>query len=55
MQRKTILVNLQLDAALVSEIESYGEKHNYPTLDAALVKALEEFFRDHRECQPKAA
>lgn len=56
MQRKMIGMQLQLDAKLVAEIEAYGEKRNIQTAEQALVKALEEFFHDHREChQPKAA
>jgi hypothetical protein len=42
---------LRLDAKLVAEIEAYGERFGLGTPEQAVIKALDEFFREHRNCR----
>lgn len=51
MQRKSIQFALQLDAKLVAELEAYGERLGLGTPEQAIIKALDEFFREHRNCR----
>jgi hypothetical protein len=51
MQRKMIPFNLGLDAKLVAEIEAYGERFGLGTPEQTITKALDEFFREHRNCR----
>jgi hypothetical protein len=43
--------SVQFDAKLVAEIEAYGERFGIGTPEQAIIKALDEFFREHRNCR----
>jgi metal-responsive CopG/Arc/MetJ family transcriptional regulator len=51
MQRKMIPFSVQFDAKLVAEIEAYVERFGIGTPEQAIIKALDEFFREHRNCK----
>jgi hypothetical protein len=46
---ETIFVSLQVDALLVAEIEAFAQKKEIDSTEGALLQALKEFFRDHRD------
>jgi hypothetical protein len=51
LQGEFIFVSLQLDAHLVAEIEAFAHEKGIESTEQALITALVEFFRDHRDCK----
>jgi hypothetical protein len=45
-----IFVSLQLEAHLLAEIQAFAEKRGIQSTEQALIVALVEFFRDHKNC-----
>lgn len=49
MKKKSLMLSIQLDMALIAEIEAYGESQKLNSTEEAIVKALADFVRQRKE------